>query len=68
MGSGIDPHKLDEQGYIVAWRHRTEFKAGKNLDEVMSFGEARKKAEELTARSEDTVYWAEPKPKEWEPH
>lgn len=62
MASGIEPHKASEPGYIIAWRHKKEFKAGKNLNEVMTYGEACKKAEELTASSNDTVYWAEALP------
>jgi len=58
MSGGITPHKPDEPGWIVAWRHRSEFKAGKN-PEVMTYSEAVRKAEELTAASEDTFYWAE---------
>ncbi len=59
MATGIEPRKDDEPGYIVGWRHRKEFKAGKYRDEVMTYGEAIKKAEQLTAKSQDTVYWAE---------
>ena len=59
MTTGIEPHKDDEPGYIIAWRHKKEFKAGKNRDEVMTYGKALKKAEELTSKSKDTVYWAE---------
>lgn len=68
MASGVDPHKPDEPGYIVAWRHKSQFKAGKNIDQVMTYAEAAKKAEELTANSSDTVYWAEPKPEAFTPH
>ena len=64
MPKGIEPRPADEPGYIIAWRHKYEFKAGKNLDEVMTYGEAVKKAEQLTAESSDTVYWAEPEPGE----
>jgi len=58
MSGGIEPHKPDEKGYIVAWRHKWEHKAGKQAD-VMTYAEAMKKAEALTAASTDTFYWAE---------
>ncbi len=58
MSGGVEPHKSDEKGYIVAWRHRSEYKAGKQA-EVMTYAQAVKKAEELTASSKDTFYWAE---------
>jgi hypothetical protein len=67
MSGGIEPHNPDEQGWIIAWRHKSEFKAGKN-PEVMTYGEARKKAEELTAASEDTFYWAEAVARTYKPH
>ncbi len=62
MSAGIEPHKPDEPGFIVAWRHKKEFKAGKFRDQVMTYAEACKKAEKLTAESQDTVYWAEALP------
>ena len=62
MSAGIEPHRPDEHGWIIAWRHKREFRAGRNTDEVMTYREAVRKAEELTENSEDTVYWAEALP------
>lgn len=66
--STLGPHKLDEPGFIVAWHSKREFKAGKMLDQVMTFGEAKRKAEELGHDTDDTVYWAEPLPQKFAPH
>jgi hypothetical protein len=68
MSKGIEPHGLDETGFIVAWRSKKLFEAGKYLDEVMTFGEATKKAEELSAGDASKTYWAERQPQHFEPH
>jgi len=68
MAAGIEPRSADEPGYIVAWRSKKLFEAGKFLDEVMTFGEARKKAEALSADDSSKTYWAEPQPRHFEPH
>ncbi len=52
--------KDSDTGYIVAWRYKYEFNAGK-YDEVMTYGEARKRAEKLTAENKDRVFWPERK-------
>jgi hypothetical protein len=58
MYSSMNPRKDSDTGYIVAWRDMRKFEAGK-LDGEMTYGEARKKAEELSAREPDKTYWAE---------
>jgi hypothetical protein len=68
MSAGVEPHETSESGYIVAWRSKKKFEAGKYLDEVMTFGEARKKAEELSAANPGLTYWAEHQPRHFEPH
>lgn len=68
MSAGIDPHSPDEPGYIVAWRSKKKFEAGKYLDDVMTFGEARTKAAKLSEESPDLTYWAEHEPFEVQPH
>ena len=52
--------KASDTGYIVAWKYKYDFKAGK-YDEVMTYGEAKKRAEELTAENKDMVFWPERK-------
>jgi hypothetical protein len=54
----MDPKKDSDTGHIVAWRHMRNFEAGK-LEGEMTYGEAKKKAEELTAKEPDRTYWAE---------
>jgi hypothetical protein len=68
MGTSIDPHKLDEPGFIVAWRSKKEFKAGKYLDKVMTLGEAMKEAEKLSQKGDGNTYWAEAVPQTFAPH
>ena len=68
MPTAVDPHSTDEPGYIVAWRSKKEFKAGKYPDEVMTYGEARAKAEKLSAENTELTYWAEHEPFEYKPH
>jgi len=68
MGKGIEPHGDDEPGFIVAWRSKKLFEAGKYLDEVMTFGEAREKAEALSAGDPEKTYWAERQPQHFAPH
>ena len=58
MYSSMDPKKDSDTGYIVAWRHMRKFEAGK-LEGEMTYGEAKKKAEELTAKEPDKTYGAE---------
>jgi hypothetical protein len=68
MDSDTLLRKQDDPGYIVAWKYKYQHKAGKFLDEVMTFGEASKKAADLSAKDADKVFWAEPKPTEFKPH
>ena len=58
----------DAPGFIVAWRDRYEHQAGRLLDQVMTYGEAKKKAEEMQAKDSGKFYWAEPQPEEFKPH
>jgi hypothetical protein len=68
MTAGIEPHALSEPGYIVAWRSKKEFRAGKYLDEVMTYGEALEKAEQVAKEHPDMSFWAEHTPQQFEPH
>ena len=68
MSAGLGPHKATEPGYIVAWRSKKQFKAGKYLDEVMTYGEAQNKAEALSAKDDELTFWAEHEPQKFEPH
>jgi hypothetical protein len=68
MSAGIGPHAPGEPGYIVAWRSKKEFRAGKYLDAIMSYSEAEGKAEELSAKNPETTFWAEHTPQHFEPH
>ena len=54
-------HPSDEPGYIVAWKYKYKFKAGKYADEVMTYGEAQKRAEELSAENAEMTFWPERK-------
>lgn len=67
---GNDPlmKRATDMGYIVAWRHRVEHKAGKLLDQEMTYAEAKKKAEEMEVQEPDKVFWAERKPPEFKAH
>jgi hypothetical protein len=58
MYSGMDQKSDSDPGYVVAWRHKRKFEAGV-LEGEMTYGEARKKAEELSAKEPDKTYWAE---------
>ncbi len=49
----------DDPGYIVAWRNKYDFEAGKFSDEVMTYGEAKQRAGELNSKNDDKVFWAE---------
>lgn len=51
-------YKDDDPGYIVAWKYKYEFKTGK-FDEVMTYGEAKRKAEQLQTKHPDQTFWAE---------
>jgi hypothetical protein len=68
MSAGLGPHKATEPGYIVAWRSKNQFRAGKYLDEVMTYGAAHDKAETLSAKNSKLTFWAEHEPQKFEPH
>jgi hypothetical protein len=68
MVTGIDPHPPSEPGYIVAWRSKKKFLAGKYLDDVITYGEACDKARQLSEAHPDMTFWAEPTPQHFEPH
>ena len=48
-----------DAGYIIAWKRKYEFETGKFKDETMTYGEARKKCEELNAENPENTYWPE---------
>ncbi len=49
----------NDPGYRVGWRHRVKFEKG-HLDEEMTYGEAKQKAEDLQAvDSEGKIYYPE---------
>ena len=51
--------KRDEDtGYIIAWKHKYDFETGK-FEEQMTYGEARKRCEELIAEDSEKTYWPE---------
>jgi len=68
MSAGIGPHSPGETGYIVAWRSKKEFRAGKYLDAVMTYGEAEARAQTLSGEHPDKTFWAEHEPLHFEPH
>lgn len=51
-------HKPDDPGYIIAWKYKYKFETGKMTD-VMTYGEAKKKAEELSAQDKEKTFWPE---------
>lgn len=50
--------KNSDPGYVVAWKYKYEFKTGK-YDEVMTYGEAKQRAEQLAAENKEMVFWPE---------
>ena len=50
----------EDTGYIIAWKMKYEFETGK-MDELMTYGEARKKCSELNAENEEKTFWPEKK-------
>ena len=49
--------KRDEDtGYVIAWKHKYDFETGK-FDQEMTYGEARKRCEELIAENSEKTYW-----------
>lgn len=51
---------MDQPGYIVAWKLKYDFKTGR-YDEEMTYGEAKKRAEELSAEKPEMAFWPEKK-------
>jgi len=51
-------HRDGDAGYRVAWKLKYGFEKGQ-LDEEMTYGEAKQKAAELQAKAPDKVYWPE---------
>ena len=52
-------HNPKDPGYIIAWKYKYKFEVGKMLDKVMTYGEAKKKAEELCKQHQEKTFWAE---------
>jgi len=50
--------KSSDTGYVVAWKYKYEFKAGKYA-EAMTYGEAKQRAEQLAAEHKEMVFWPE---------
>ncbi len=48
-----------DTGYIIAWRYKSDFGTGKFKDKTMTYGEARKKCENLNSENQDKTYWPE---------
>ena len=52
-------HKQDDPGFIIDLKFNFDFEVGKITDEVMTYGDAKKKAEELCEQNQDKTYWPE---------
>jgi hypothetical protein len=50
--------RADDPGYRVGWRHKVKFEKG-HLEGEMTFGEAERKAAELSAQAPDKTYYPE---------
>ena len=60
--------RAQDPGYIIAWKLKYEFETGKFTEETMTYGEARKKCEELNLENPDKTYWPEKqRPTQWHP-
>ena len=53
-------HKNDEPGFVIGWRYKYKFESG-YYDEEMTFGEAKKQAEELHEKHPDMTFWPKKK-------
>ena len=51
--------KDDEQGYIVAWKHKQNHNDLGKFDKEMSYGDATKECEKLIAENEEKTFWPE---------
>ena len=58
MYSGIHPKQLSDTGYVVGWKYKYKFERG-HLEGEMTYGEARKKAEELRKKEPEKTFWPE---------
>ncbi len=50
--------RASDKGYRVAWKLKYGFEKGA-FDEELTYGEAKKKAEELEAKEPDKTFWPE---------
>ncbi len=50
--------RADDPGYRVGWRHKVRFEKG-HLEGEMTYGEAEKKAKELSAQDPQKTYYPE---------
>lgn len=60
MYSGLFNKNDTDSGYIIGWRYRTKLGAGK-LKGEMTYGEAKKKAAEMSAKEPEKTFWPEKK-------
>jgi len=60
MYSALFNKNDSDTGYVVGWRYKKKLEAGK-LEGEMTYGEAKKKAEEMNAKEPDKSFWAEKK-------
>ncbi|MFK7815825.1 MAG: hypothetical protein AB8B92_05770 [Gammaproteobacteria bacterium] len=49
----------NDSDYIIAWKLKYDFETGKMKDDTMTYGEARKKCEELNASNSEKTFWPE---------
>lgn len=50
--------RSSDAGYRIGWKYKYKFERG-YLDGVMTYGEASKKVEELTAQDAEKAFWPE---------
>jgi len=51
-------HRDADSGYRVGWKLKYGFEKG-SMDQEMTYGEAKKKAEELAAQQPEKTFWPE---------
>lgn len=49
----------EDTGYIIAWKRKYDFETGKFKDDTMTYGEARKKCQEMNSNDSDKTFWPE---------
>jgi hypothetical protein len=63
VGTGLTRDGLDRRdddpGYVVAYKLKYGFEKGLVSPETMTYGEARRKADELGAQDPEKVFWPE---------